>query len=251
SPTNVCTSQPVVGGTAVCSSTTLDGGAHPITAYYLGDANVDGSTSDLVVQKVTPPAPQNFVARASSTSQVSITFTPSEGTGSYNMYRQMTFTQTPFLFDSTGSVQPFIDSGQGLPPPGLLPDTTYLYQAEAVGTSGSGTSPRSVLELATTTIFNDPNLSGVAIKGEHIDSLRRAVNAVRIAANLLPVTFTDDPITNSTPIARIHIIEIRNALDPALAAMGFPSIVYTDPAITQNVTVIKAAHVSQPREATQ
>jgi hypothetical protein len=77
----------LVGGTTTYSTSTLEGGAHHITAVYSGDSNYNGSTSPVLVQTVKPASTtvKLVSSKNPSTSGESVKFTatvtPSVATG--------------------------------------------------------------------------------------------------------------------------------------------------------------------------
>lgn len=71
----------------------------------------------------------------------------------------------------------------------LSPNTTYLYRVRSINSNGP--SAFGAIDPATTIIFTDPSLIGLAIKTFHITELRTAVNCMRAAAGLPAATFTD------------------------------------------------------------
>ena len=132
---------------------------------------------------------------------------------------------------------------------GLSASTTYLYKVRADGSSGP--SAFTALDPATTVVFADTSLIGVAIMAVHVTQLRTAVAAMRVAAELPVFGFTPPAPTSGMTILRQHIIELRSALDAARSTLGLSPIVYTAPLITAGSTVIKAAHVTELRAGTQ
>ena len=128
---------------------------------------------------------------------------------------------------------------------GLSPNTTYLYKVRAVNSSGPGDF--SAVDAATTTVFDDTSLGGVAIKAVHVTQLRTAVGAMRAAAQLPVFGFTDPALAAGMPVLRQHVIDLRTALDGARSTLGLPAMVYTDQVITAGSTVIKAPHITELR----
>ena len=109
----------------------------------------------------------------------------------------------------------------------------YLYKIRAIGPPA--TSAFSAIDLATTTVFLDPDLTGQTIKTDHILQARTAINAMRFAANLIPTTFTDSSLTEVI-IKGEHITQARASLDQAREALGVAKITDVD-SITPGVTV--------------
>ena len=181
-----------------------------------------------------------FSATATSSTQVSLTWLPVGGASSYEVYRATTVNGLYTLAVSTSST-----SATESP---LLPNTTYLYKVHALGNGGS--SAFSPIDAATTIVFTDSSLSGMPVKAVHLAEIRTAVNAMRIAAVLLPATFTDLAVPG-TPIKMVHITELRTSLDEARSLIGLNAIAYTDSTLSAGVTPIKATHLQELRNGTQ
>lgn len=175
------------------------------------------------------------VANATGTSTATITWNAIANATSYTVQRSTSLTDpAPQTF--TTSNTSFNDSG-------LAANTTYLYRVQA--TNGSIVSGFGALDPATTINFTDEPLNvGTVAKSAHVNELRTAVNAMRLAAVLGTQTWTDDPsVTTATMIKAQHIIELRAALDQARAKLGLSAGTWSDPAITAGVTPIRAAHI--------
>ena len=234
----------LLNSSASLSTNTLTTGTHSITALYNGSAQHQPSLSPVVMQVVntgTLAAPTNFVATATGASSVALSWAASSGATSYEVYRSTSLSGVYTLSAAAGGTSAMDD----LP---LNVNTTYLYKVRAVGPSGS--SSFSTVDAATTTTFDDADLTGVAIKAVHMTQARTAVSAMRVAAELAPATFTDASLTGVV-IQALHVTELRNALDAARSAIGLPAIVYVDSTITPGVTTVKTSHVLQVRSGTQ
>ena len=181
-----------------------------------------------------PSAPSGVNARATSSTQVTVTWTLVVGATSYEIYRRGP--GTTFTLIGTSTIASFVDSS-------VAAGSSYLYRVRAVNAGGS--SADSAADIATTVIFtNDPLTAGVIVKAIHLAELRAAVNAVRVLAGLSAATFTDSA-SAGVVIKAIHIAQLRTALDAALSNLGFPTGGYTD-AMTPGV-VIKAVHFQEIR----
>jgi len=184
-------------------------------------------------QGAPPAAPTSLIATATSTSQVSLTWTASPGATSYQVQRSPDGVNYQTV--GTPATASYSDAT-------VAADKTYVYRVLAV--SASGTSAPSAPDLATTFFFtDDPVTAGGIVKAVHLTQLRTAVNLVRAAAGLAAFSFTDP---TPTLIRAVHISELRSALDPARAALGAPALVYTNP-ITPQVTAVRAIHVQELR----
>lgn len=234
----------ISSGVATFSTSALTQGTHSITAVYDGSSTFNTSTSSALNQTVNLPPfgpPANVSATATGTSSVAISWSPVSGATSYRIYRT---TSVGIAYSQIGTSlgTTFGDSGRSA-------NTTYLYKIAS--DNGAQISAMSAADAATTIVFTDNALTGIAVKALHVTQLRTAVNAMRTAAGLSAAVFTDPTLTNATRIKRIHLIELRLALDAARSMIGLPAISYTDPTITAGTTKVKAAHWSEVRAGTQ
>jgi hypothetical protein len=124
----------------------------------------------------------------------------------------------------------------------------YVYRVRAIDTSVAQTevSPPSNMVLGTAIAFEFSVLQGQTIKAQHIDDLRRAVNAVRRVANLPEITFLPQNLAG-LPVQAVDVQDLRNRLGEALAALDISIPAYTDPTLNTgaNGTVIKGIHIEQ------
>ncbi len=181
------------------------------------------------------PAPTGLVATASSSTHIDLSWTPNGAADSYQIDRKSP--GGAFVQIGTGAANLFTDTT-------ALANTAYLYQVRAV--NGSGPSPNSAPDLATTVLFtDDPTSAGLAVKAVHLAQLRTAVNAVRALAGLSAATFTD-AATAGVAIKAVHLTELRTAIDQARAPLGLSTGGFTDAALTG--IAIKAIHVQQLRD---
>jgi hypothetical protein len=185
-------------------------------------------------------APTNLVASATSTSQVTISWSAVAGAANYEIQRS-TNINSGFTTLTTVAALTANDSG-------LTANTTYLYKVRAI--NGAALSAFSSIDPATTTIFtDDPLNTGAPAKAVHVTQLRTAVNAMRAAANLGAQSFTDPGLASGLVIKALHQNELRTALNQARSAIGLSAIVYTDaPTVTSGTTPIKAAHIVNLRD---
>jgi hypothetical protein len=182
-----------------------------------------------------PPAPAGVNARATASTQVTITWNTATGATSYQIFRRApggSFTQI-----GTSNTTSFVDNTASA-------NTAYLYRVRSVNSGGA--SSDSASDLATTVIFTDDPLvaRSTKIKAVHLAELRTAVNAVRSLAGIGTTTFTDSA-SPGVVVKAIHINQLRAALDPALSALGFASGGYTDTLSTG--VLIKAVHLQEIR----
>ena len=100
-------------------------------------------------------------------------------------------------------------------------------------------------DFATTVIFSDdPIVPGVtAVKADHINELRTAINAFRVGFGV-GTTFFTDPISSGVTIKAAHVIELRSRFEEAFE---YPPI-WTDPMLAAG-DIIKSVHIQQLRDA--
>lgn len=188
--------------------------------------------------------PTGLVAAATSTTQVSLSWSPpSSGVvDHYEIQRRQTI-------NDAWTTLPLAPTAPSASDAGLSSGVTYLYRVRAIGAAGCVPSDFSTVDLATTIIFTDDPLvaQGTIIKAVHVSELRQAVNAVRTAAARAPATWTDPSLLGVT-VKAVHVQEMRNNLDPALTALGFSSSSYTDPNLVQGSTNVLKIHVDELRQ---
>jgi YVTN family beta-propeller protein len=185
-------------------------------------------------------APTELTATATSTTQVSVSWTAVTGAAYYEVRRRTN--AVGYVLISSPTTSSFSDSG-------LTPSTTYAYIVRAVNGSGTPTGDSSP-DAATTIVFTDPTLmvGTTKMKAAHIDELRTAANAFRTCAGMSPATFTDGSLTGAV-IRAVHVNELRTSLAAARSLLGLTTVSYTDPTITAGSTRIKAVHIEELRTA--
>lgn len=239
---NYTGADPVVkyGGTTLAADADYFASLRPDASELWITLNQDlsGATNHVEISGVAsgvPSAPAGFIAAAFSSTRVDVSWVAVAGADSYEVDRRAAggaFTQigTP--------------AGNAYSDTTALANTAYLYQVRAV--NGSGDSPNSTADLATTVIFTDkPLVAGVAVKAVHLAQLRTAVNAVRALGGLGASSITD-AATAGTSMKAVHVTELRSALDAARSALSLSMGGYTDgsPAGVK----VKAIHVQELRD---
>ena len=185
-----------------------------------------------------PPALMQ--ATATSTSAVSINWSAAAGAVRYEVLRSSMGAPFGVIASRTGFN--YVDTA-------VAPNTTYLYMVHSVD-GASAVSANTPIDPATTLMFTDDPLSaGTTAAAVHMNELRTAVNAMRAAAGLSDATFIDPTLAAGTLIKVAHLTELRSALDQARSAIGLSPLSYTDPTITPGVTIVKAVHVRELRDA--
>jgi len=171
---------------------------------------------------------------------VLVTWSDAGGAESYRVYRGERSGGT-IVYSLVGApaTSPFTDTS-------AAPAVSYFYKVRSFGGSES---PDSNIDLATTVIFTDPNLTaGVTVKLAHFTELLTAVNAVRALAGFGPIAFTAPAPAIGVTVRRQHVFDLRSGLNPARNALGLTLPSYTDPSLMAGVTPIKAVHVTELRD---
>jgi predicted outer membrane repeat protein len=246
--TNLSGATVTIGGVgATVNSTTATTATVVTPAHAAGPVNVvvngafgsatstDGYTYFPLV------GPSTITATATSNTAVALSWAASSGAASYEVWRS----SQGGLFSLVLSTASTAANDTG-----LTANTTYLYRVRAV--AGAGTSAFSLVDAATTIMFSDASLAGTLIRAVHLNELRTAINALRVAAGLDATAFTNGTVSlGSTRIRRLHLVELRAALNVVRSALGLTTLVYTDPTLTAGATPIKAVHVTELRAGTQ
>jgi len=184
-------------------------------------ANNNGSDSVIVTAPL-PAVPTNVVATFQSNGSILITWDPAANADYYTVRRKIS-TTTVQAIPGNPSTTSQVDNGVGVP---LQPDTTYLYDVLAVNSGGS--SAPSAIDIATTTVFTDnPIGPNTTIKADHLTELRKAVIAIRRAAQQSDPTFSD-VVSTTLPIKANHILDLRGYLDAARSNLGLPPMTYAN-----------------------
>jgi hypothetical protein len=219
--------------TGAISGTPSVGGAFGFTVEV---SNGCSTTTRNYQMSVTPATPTKFVASATGTTAVALSWQAVSGNPTYEIQRSVdNGAATPLPTTTATSA---VDSN-------LTPNKTYLYKVRAI--VGGVSSAFTGVDAATTIVFtDDPLPQGTLIRKVHITELRTAVNAMRASAGLNAQTFPDT-LPPGTQIKRTHITELRSALDEARNAISLPPLLYSS--ITARVTTVKASDVVVLRNA--
>ncbi|HET7434288.1 MAG TPA: IPT/TIG domain-containing protein [Thermoanaerobaculia bacterium] len=119
---------------------------------------------------------------------------------------------------------------------------TYLYNVTSVVDHQISNN-----DYATTIMFTgDPLVTGAAVRASHLQELRNAVNAMRVAAALTPATWTDASAIGLA-VKPVHITELRSRLVEALIALGRYAT-FTDSTLSSGMPV-RAQHFQELRTA--
>jgi hypothetical protein len=108
-----------------------------------------------------------------------------------------------------------------------------------------------VVALLAGTFTDDPLTPGVTpIRAIHIAELRARIDVLRVGLQLQAYPWTDPGLGPGVVARGVHLTDLRIALEQAYSAAGrtdHPS--YTDPFIAAGVTIIRAAHIQELRDA--
>jgi plastocyanin len=232
----ICAGVHLSSGVASCTTSTLAIGNHNVTAAFDGDANVSGSSSATVIQTVRPGAPQNFVATATSDSDISLGWTAVTGAVSYDIYRGDHNAPPTYKFSVT-------DPTASETYPAVSSDTTYVYRIKAVG-ADSVSSAFSAIDLATTVTFAaNPPQSGVTVQGFHMNRVRAAARAMlRAAGIMVPVALTAvNDVAIDGPILGQTVRDMQSAMQQSRTSLGYAPPSFTP--ISDGATTISAAQL--------
>jgi hypothetical protein len=170
-------------------------------------------------------APHGLSATATGTTSVGLTWNPAVNASSYEIFRNGV---------SIGTT-----ASAGALDTGLTPDTGYVYSVRALDSAGNH-SHHAAQDAAVTTQFTDIT-PGMTVKAAHLAELRRAANALRVAAGLTPRTWTE-----SVLIRAVQVTELRTAIHETRVALGLYTYAFTDETLTRQP--VKAVHMQELRD---
>jgi len=200
--------------------------------------DLTGATNHLeLISAGVPSAPAGVVAGAVTTTRIDVAWTVIGGASSYQVDRKAPGGVFMQIAAPATNAWSDLTAAAG---------TSYLYQVRAV--NGSGVSANSSPDLATTVLFTDAALPGIAVKAIHLAQIRTAIDAVRNLAGQGSAAFTD-AANAGLVIKSIHATQARTFLDEARGALGLTTGSYTDNAL--GGVRIKALHWQELRDRTQ
>lgn len=212
---------------------------------YVFGGHFDGKQTSLTGFKLTqaidessaPATPAGFVATASSSTQVALSWTASENATSYTVERRLD-NVTSLVTGLLGTA--FNDS--------VAAGKVAVYRVQAVNAGGA--SAFSARDVATTVTFTDDPLlvDTTRIKRTHLIELRAAANAARATAGIASFVFTDPTITiGVTHVKASHVLDLRTALTEAFTALSLPAPTFT-PTVASG-SIVRATHMQEVRTA--
>lgn len=224
-----------------------DGNSHAITARFAnelflagGSPTVTGSgTVTGCAAPATLTSPSNLSITQATSSQISLSWgAPTGSVNHYELERRSSIT-SPYVLLATPTAPPYTD-------PSVASSTAYLYRVRAVASDGSY-SPYSNVALGTAFTFPEGlAASSTQIKAQHFYELRQSVGAVRALAGQPAAAWTDSNLSGVT-IRGVHLQELRDNLNQALSVLGLRQIFFTDPSLGVGATLVRKVHVDELR----
>lgn len=187
-------------------------GSYTITVTASTSCASTVRTFTLTVQPLAAPV---VTATATSTSVINASWGAVTGATEYEVFQK-------------AGAAPYVSLGTtastGWTATGLTADAAYVYRVRALDHLG-GVGPQSVPDLATTTTLT-PIASGTptVIQALHLNQLRTAVNAVRVASGSSPFSFSD-PSLAGVVIKTMHFNQLHGVLTSARTLLGMPDYV--------------------------
>lgn len=233
---------PVPGSNSATAMITVSGlhiGSNNVGVSYSGDAQYGARFQSFTQTVIRRPfsTPLDFVARRSNNG-ILLTWTNSAGIDRTEVWRledglwSLYTPTTQELYEDTN----------------VSATKTYGYRVRSVAPDNSVTAFTDHA-IATTSLLGSGAAPGGAILATHIAGPRALVNQLRATAGLAPVTFTDANIFGVF-VKAIHINEMRSALDAARIAIDLPPWPYFQPAISGGGVTVFARDFAEIREAT-
>lgn len=226
-------------GNAFITLSNLTVGSHTLHAVYEGDGGFGAQTSADYVHTVSAPPfgpPPNVTATGNgAANQITITWTPTSNTSSYDVLRRENGAWVPIA--SVGG-PPYVDTN-------VVSTSAYVYRIRAHHTNTIDVADSSS-EIATTATLLLP--LDRKIRATDLTTTRSLIDSLRSAAGLGTFTFTDASLSGVN-VKAVHFTELRDALNPARTALGLAPITYTN-TITLNAPV-RAVDVQEIRNSMQ
>lgn len=217
------------------------------TSYFAAAVDGRGSVNSSSASSA-PAAPSDALARVCFGAKVNVAWTDNSGDESaFKLERKTGASGNYAEIASLGAnTTHYLDTG-------LAAGTTYYYRVRSSNGAGSSQySAETNASTGATPLFTDNPLvaANTPIKEVHMNELRSAVNAMRSCAGLASSSWTDSTLAG-VPVKAVHLQELRDGLNQALTALGSTLPSYSDNPPSAAVTVIKAAHLQELRQAVQ
>jgi len=189
-------------------------------------------------------APAGLIAAAQSTTEVMLTWDAVVNADAYDVERRSDDNPNWSAWAIGVANTTFNDTTL------VSDDHAYVYRVRAT----SATFPSSAFSkpdaASTFTFDDDPIAALIPVRATHVNRLRDAVDALRIAVGLASFAWSDDPVDNTVLVKGAHIDDLRSAGNEARTHIGIDGFVFTtDPTITPQSTLFKAAHIGELRTA--
>lgn len=179
--------------------------------------------------------PQQFVATATSTDSVSMSWSAVTGATHYEVSRRSP--DGNWLVIGSPSGTSFTDGGRAA-------ETTYVYRVRSA--DASNFSSYSATDVATTDSTESHVIApGMTIRAAHMIYARNRVNAFRAAAGLSAYVYSN---AVSGTVKAVDVNELRTAFATARLANGLTGSVWFTDSITPAVR-IKAVHLDEILQA--
>jgi hypothetical protein len=195
--------------------------AYSITAVSDGSAAPcnTGPGSASVTVTVQMPAPTSFAAWVdSSNSRLVHLSWPAVSGAAYRVEHRarLNIAWSPITVSMTGQT-----SADYMADPSVIPVAALYHVIAAASNNDDSSSSPSDWATTATVLFAEPIIAGsTTIKGSHVQELRRAIDALRAAANLT-ASWTDySPPTGL--IYASYVLAMRTSLNEATTALGQP-----------------------------
>jgi hypothetical protein len=204
------------GTTATGNAVSFAGTTSPVTLRVTATNSSGCAISDYQTVTITSAlaAPTNVQAISSTATAVFVSWSGSDGATSYTVWRSQNGVYTNLGAPAPPAATSFLDETAS-------PNSGYFYQVQAH--NGSGSSPLSGSDVATTIVYTDPTLSaGMTLKAVHLTELRSAANLMRqLTGSVVVPTYTDPTITPGVTVIKAeHFQEVETVLRDARTSLG-------------------------------
>jgi len=197
------------------------------------------------VQSVAKPAfidvPTGLTVEKATKDGIELHWNEVAGASFYELERSESMSG-PFINTGPSSKTSFTDSV-------VEPSHAYVYRVRAFGKDDKQrdvSSEPSNMAMGTAITFEPDQLKGQRIKAQHVDDVRKAIDAVRNVANMPPANWAR-PVLNGAIVRAADVLELRSKLKEALSALNIEPQPYTDFDLIGRVSVVRAVHIEELR----